>query len=72
MFCPNCGTQNSETASTCTKCGFNLKGAAAPKFKKVSLEIAKCNDEWVEWRDMETRTSAMIDVLIEGITAKER
>ena len=37
MFCPNCGTQNSETASTCTKCGFNLKGAAAPKFKGTML-----------------------------------
>lgn len=37
MFCPNCGTQNSETASTCIKCGFNLKGAAAPKFKGTML-----------------------------------
>ncbi|MCK6592060.1 MAG: zinc-ribbon domain-containing protein, partial [Polyangiaceae bacterium] len=37
MFCPNCGTQNSETASTCSKCGFNLKGAAAPKFKGTML-----------------------------------
>src|SRR6185503_19109254 len=37
VFCPNCGTQNSETASTCTKCGFNLKGAAAPKFKGTML-----------------------------------
>ncbi|MBK6516321.1 MAG: zinc ribbon domain-containing protein [Polyangiaceae bacterium] len=25
MFCPNCGTQNAETASTCVKCGFNLR-----------------------------------------------
>jgi uncharacterized membrane protein YvbJ len=37
VFCPNCGTQNSETASTCIKCGFNLKGAAAPKFKGTML-----------------------------------
>ena len=37
MFCPNCGTQNQETASTCTKCGFNLKGAAAPKFKGTTI-----------------------------------
>ena len=37
MFCPNCGTQNAETASTCVKCGFNLKGAAAPKFKGTML-----------------------------------
>ena len=31
VFCPNCGTQNPETASTCVKCGFNLRGAAAAK-----------------------------------------
>lgn len=37
MFCPNCGTQNPETAQTCTKCSFNLKGAAAPKFKGTML-----------------------------------
>ena len=29
MFCPNCGTQNPDTAQTCTKCNFNIKGAAA-------------------------------------------
>lgn len=37
VFCPNCGTQNPDTATTCTKCGFNLKGAAAPKFKGTML-----------------------------------
>ena len=42
LFCPNCGTQNPETAATCTKCGFALKGgapggAAAPKFKGTML-----------------------------------
>ena len=37
MFCPNCGTQNPETAQTCSKCAFNLKGAAAPKFKGTML-----------------------------------
>jgi zinc-ribbon domain len=37
VFCPNCGTQNPETAATCTKCNFNLKGAAAPKFKGTML-----------------------------------
>lgn len=37
MFCPNCGTQNPETAQTCSKCNFNLKGAAAPKFKGTML-----------------------------------
>ena len=37
MFCPNCGTQNADTSATCAKCGFNLKGAAAPKFKGTML-----------------------------------
>lgn len=37
MFCPNCGTQNPETSQTCSKCGFNLKGAATPKFKGTML-----------------------------------
>ena len=37
MFCPNCGTENEEAATTCKKCGFNLKGAAAPKFKGTML-----------------------------------
>ncbi|MBX3261440.1 MAG: zinc ribbon domain-containing protein, partial [Labilithrix sp.] len=36
MFCPNCGTQNQETAQTCTKCGFSMK-SAAPKFKGTML-----------------------------------
>jgi hypothetical protein len=37
VFCPNCGTQNTETAPTCAKCGFQLKSAAAPKFKGTML-----------------------------------
>jgi len=36
VFCPNCGTQNPETAQTCTKCGFSMK-SAAPKFKGTML-----------------------------------
>ena len=34
----------------------------------VSLEIAKCNDQWVSWQPFEARTKLMIDVLIAGIT----
>src|SRR4030095_3189935 len=30
-------TQNPDTSTTCSKCGFNLKGAAAPKFKGTML-----------------------------------
>ena len=37
MFCPNCGTQNDDDGVKCQKCGFNLKGAAAPKFKGTML-----------------------------------
>jgi hypothetical protein len=37
VFCPNCGTQNPETSQNCSKCNFNLKGAAAPKFKGTML-----------------------------------
>jgi hypothetical protein len=37
LFCPNCGTENDDAATTCKKCGFNLKGAAAPKFKGTML-----------------------------------
>lgn len=42
MFCPNCGTQNIDTAATCTKCGSQLKAAGAPagggaKFKGTML-----------------------------------
>jgi TM2 domain-containing membrane protein YozV len=36
VFCPNCGMQNPETATTCTKCGFAMK-TAAPKFKGTML-----------------------------------
>ena len=37
MFCPNCGTPNDDNGQKCQKCGFNLKGAAAPKFKGTML-----------------------------------
>lgn len=34
----------------------------------VSLEIAKCHDEWVEWRPMADRAKATIDMIITGMT----
>jgi hypothetical protein len=37
VFCPNCGTQNPDTAEACSKCKFHLKSAAAPKFKGTML-----------------------------------
>jgi AcrR family transcriptional regulator len=33
----------------------------------ISLHIAKQNDHWVEWRSLEKRTAAMIDLLVEGL-----
>jgi AcrR family transcriptional regulator len=37
----------------------------------VSLQIAKCNDDWVEWKSAESRIETMIDVLVQGVS-KER
>src|SRR6476659_5093367 len=34
----------------------------------VSLQIAKCNDSWVDWRPIEARAKVMIDVLVDGLT----
>jgi AcrR family transcriptional regulator len=33
----------------------------------VALEIAKCKDEWVEWRPMDERTKHVIEVLLRGV-----
>jgi AcrR family transcriptional regulator len=33
----------------------------------VALEIAKCNDEWVEWRPIEERTRSVIAMITRGI-----
>ena len=37
----------------------------------ISLEIAKCTDEWVDWRPLEARTKLMVDLLIDGLTPRE-
>jgi AcrR family transcriptional regulator len=33
----------------------------------VSLEIAKCKDEWVEWRPVEERAGAVTDMIVRGL-----
>ena len=33
----------------------------------VSLQIAKCNDDWVDWRSTEQRAKTMLDVLVDGL-----
>ena len=37
----------------------------------VSLEIAKCNDDWIDWIPVRQRVDAMIDVLIEGLLLRK-
>jgi len=34
----------------------------------ISLEIAKCNDDWVDWRSVKKRIETMIDVLVRGLS----
>jgi zinc-ribbon domain len=49
VFCPNCGTKNDDTATPCTKCGFKLSGAAAPKFRgTMMLNTEQSVQEMVE------------------------
>lgn len=36
----------------------------------VSLEIAKCNDEWIDWKPVDQRLQQMIDTLISGISRR--
>ena len=33
----------------------------------VSLEIAKCNDEWIDWRPVEQRAAITIDMILRGL-----
>ncbi|MEA2464890.1 MAG: hypothetical protein QOJ98_2637 [Acidobacteriota bacterium] len=37
----------------------------------VSLEIAKCKDEWVEWRPIEARMQVAIDMILGGLLKEE-
>lgn len=37
----------------------------------VSLEIAKCKDEWVEWRPVEERAKTVSDMMIRGLLKDE-
>jgi AcrR family transcriptional regulator len=34
----------------------------------ISLQIAKCNDTWIEWKPLKKRAALAIDVLLEGLT----
>lgn len=37
----------------------------------ISLEIAKCNDDWIDWRPLADRARVMVDVLIDGLKRQE-
>jgi AcrR family transcriptional regulator len=37
----------------------------------VSLEIAKCKDEWVAWRPIEERTKATVEMIVNGLLKAE-
>lgn len=38
----------------------------------VSLHIAKCNDDWVDWRDVKKTAEALIEVMIDGLVVEVR
>ena len=38
----------------------------------ISLQIAKCNDGWVDWCPMEQRTSLMLDAILRGLVKEEK
>ena len=33
----------------------------------ISLHIAKCNDDWVDWRPLELRVEAMLEITLRGL-----
>lgn len=37
----------------------------------ISLEIAKCNDDWVDWRPLADRARVLVDVLIDGLKKRK-
>ncbi len=37
----------------------------------VSLQIAKCNDDWVDWRPEDERIGLMVETLIRGLVREE-
>lgn len=36
----------------------------------ISLEIAKCNDDWIDWTPIQKRITTMINVLVDGLVKK--
>jgi AcrR family transcriptional regulator len=68
------------TVSQCAEAGqLSPKYAADPELTAqvvwaavhgvIALQIAKGGDPWIEWRPIEQRVDAMLDLLIRGITS---
>jgi len=38
----------------------------------IALEIAKCNDSWVDWRPMSERATTMLDGLMRGLLRERK
>ena len=38
----------------------------------IALDIAKCNDPWVEWRPLSKRVKTMVDTLVGGLVALQK
>jgi len=38
----------------------------------ISLQIAKCNDAWVDWRPIEQRAELMLDITLRGLLKEEK
>jgi AcrR family transcriptional regulator len=38
----------------------------------ISLQIAKCNDAWVEWRPVEERAQVMMDAVLRGLLKENK
>lgn len=45
IICPECGSQISDTAKVCPKCGYVLK----PFLKQIGTEIYRCKKTLIEW-----------------------
>lgn len=38
----------------------------------ISLQVAKCNDRWVEWRPVQRRAEVMLDAIMRGLLKEPR
>lgn len=70
------GTVAEAVAAGCFRPGFDdaeliAQTMWAGMHGVVSLQIAKCNDHWVDWRPEEDRIRLMVETLIRGLVREE-